>query len=233
MKPTRGACELTLSIIARCARSGQLGVAAATEMPAVGKLLSYALPDAGAVATQATVNPYLGIDGIRFLSEGAGAREALERVLATDPDADERQVAMIDRHGVTAVWTGPACPHWTGSQEGAGFSVQGNRLEGPHVLEAMARAFEELADKELVVRLSAALAAGIAVGGDRLGERSANVLVVDEEEYPLWDIRVDDHDDPMGELVRLERLFREELLPHIRKMPGRNRRGGSDRDFAV
>lgn len=212
---------MTFSIIARCPRTGQFGVGAATAMPAVGKLLTHAFTGAGAVATQARLNPYLGIDGLDLLKQGLSAREALNRVLEEDPRADLRQVAVVDSSGATAAWTGSGCPDWAGAQEHENFSVQGNRIAGSQVLDAAAKAFEETADLSLDERLVTALVAGDEMGGDKKGEISATIYVVDTEEYPLWDIRVDEHKTPLVELRRLHRVFKKQLLPQIKKMPSR------------
>lgn len=212
---------MTLSIIARCVRTGQFGLSAATALPAVGKLLAHASPDAGAVATQARLNPYIGIDGLRLMADGMSAGEALEELKRRDPRVERRQFALIDRSGATAAWTGSGCKHWAGARTEPDFSVQGNRLTGEEVIEASARAFLESDGQPLVDRLLEALAAGVAAGGDRDGERSANIYVVESEEYPLWDMRVDDHADPVAELRRLRRVFAEKLLPSIKKMPTR------------
>ncbi|GAA0569398.1 DUF1028 domain-containing protein [Caenispirillum bisanense] len=212
---------MTFSLVARCPRSGQIGVAAATAMPAVGKLLTHARAGLGAVATQARLNPYLGIDGLRHLAAGLTAAEVVERLCRDDPRIATRQMAVVDAAGRTSAWTGPDCPDWAGSLAGEGFSVQGNRLAGPHVLEAMAAAF--LADRALPLaeRFLAALEAGVESGGDTKGEQSATIYIMDTEEYPLWDIRVDQHERPVVELHRLHDIFRDQLLPHIKKMPTR------------
>lgn len=144
---------MTFSIIARCPRTGQFGVAAATAMPAVGKLLSHAAARVGAVATQAQINPYLGIDGLRLLREGCTASE------------------VIDRHGEVACWTGAKCPPWAGAIAAEQFCVQGNRLAGRAVLKAAAEAYRRASARPLVERLMEALAAGDAGGGDRCGDR--------------------------------------------------------------
>jgi uncharacterized Ntn-hydrolase superfamily protein len=213
--------EMTLSIVARCPDSGQFGVSATTALPAVGKLLTHAHPDAGAVATQARINPYLGIDGIRLLADGHDAAETIERLRGTDPCMNRRQLGLVDRTGTAAAWTGEDCIPYAGARSGDGVTVQGNRLEGPHVLDAAMDVFMGGVGRPLVARLVEALAAGVAAGGDRREERSATVYVVATEEYPLWDIRVDDHPHPISELVRLHGVFSEELLPHIERMPTR------------
>lgn len=217
---------MTFSIVARCPRSGQFGVAAATAMPAVGKLLSHAAAGVGAVATQAQINPYLGLDGLKLLGAGCSATQVLERLGATDPAMALRQCAVIDRAGRVACWTGDQCLSWSGSITGEQFSVQGNRLDGPHVLEAVATAYRACSERPLVERLIEAIAAGDRQGGDRLGESSAALYVVDTEEYPLWDIRVDHHRDPLAELRRLHRVFAEQVLPHMLKMPTRQNPAG-------
>lgn len=217
---------MTLSIVAMCPRSGQFGIAAATAMPAVGKLLTHARAGCGAVATQARINPYLGIDGLELLRRGLSADAVLERLKREDPRIDLRQVAVIDRRGALAVWTGEGCPPYAGAITGDGFSVQGNRLEGRRVLEAMASAFVADADAPLAARLVEAVAAGFAAGGDIKEERSATIYVVENEDYPLWDIRVDEHPDPVTELRRLHDIFAEDVVPQIRRMPTRARPAG-------
>ncbi|KQO30574.1 DUF1028 domain-containing protein [Pseudomonas chengduensis] len=217
---------MTFSIVARCPRTGQFGVAAATAMPAVGKLLSHAAAGAGAVATQAQVNPYLGLDGLALLRQGLSARQVLERLKATDPCMELRQCALIDAQGDSLCWTGEKCIPWAGSLAGEQFSVQGNRLVGPQVLDAVAEAFRHAEKRPLIERLIEALAAGDRCGGDRHGESSAVIYVVDQEEYPLWDIRVDHHLDPVAELRRLHKVFAREVLPEILAMPTRDNPAG-------
>jgi uncharacterized Ntn-hydrolase superfamily protein len=212
---------MTFSLVAKCRRTGQFGVAAATAMPAVGKLLTHAFTGIGAVATQARINPYLGIDGLELLRQGLAAAEVAERLKEKDPRIDLRQFAVVDASGRTAVWTGEGCPDWAGHLEGDGFAAQGNRLAGLRVLEAAAETFKALFDQPLANRLIEALAAGDAEGGDTKGERSATIYIVDTEEYPLWDIRVDEHDDPVAELKRLHGVFGNDVVPQIRRMPSR------------
>lgn len=217
---------MTFSIVARCPRTGQFGVAAATAMPAVGKLLSHAAAGAGAVATQAQVNPYLGLDGLALLRQGLSAKEVLERLKDTDPCMELRQCALIDAQGDSLCWTGEKCLPWAGSLSGEQFSVQGNRLVGPQVLDAVAEAFRHAEESPLIERLIEALAAGDRCGGDRHGESSAVIYLVDQEEYPLWDIRVDHNLDPVAELRRLHKVFAREVLPEILAMPTRDNPAG-------
>jgi uncharacterized Ntn-hydrolase superfamily protein len=224
---------MTFSIVAKCARTGQFGIGAATAVPAVGKLLTHARPHVGAVATQAKLNPYIGIDGLRYLEEGGSAAAVRDRLAAGDPRREERQFAVMDRTGATAVFTGRDCIPWAGSLERPLFSVQGNRIAGPEVLEAAADDFAADPAAALADRLMAGLEAGDAMGGDVKGEVSATIYVMDTEEYPLWDIRVDENTDPIAELKRLHAIFSEQLLPEIRTMPTRAHPGGTPEEDPV
>jgi uncharacterized Ntn-hydrolase superfamily protein len=218
---------VTLSIVARCVRTGQLGVAAMTAVPAVGKLLAHAAARTGAVATQARVNPYLGIDGIALLRQRMCADDVLATLRRSDPRIETRQLAVIDAAGRTAAFTGQECLPWAGALSGENFSVQGNRLTGQAVLAAAADAFAKHQREALAERLLLALLAADALGGDRHEEESASIYVVDEEDYPLWDIRVDQNERPLIELRRLHDVFRERLLPEILRMPTRKNPAGS------
>lgn len=224
---------MTLSIIARCARTGQFGVAATTSVPAVGKLLAHAAPRVGAVATQGKLNPYLGIDGLSLLKDGHRSEAVIETLISRDDLAERRQLAVLDADGRAAVWTGAGCKDWAGSFIGSGFSVQGNRLTGGDVIERAVAAFGTAPDDPLVSRLIDALDAGLEQGGDRLGEFSAAVYIVEQEDYPLWDIRVDHHANPIAELRRLREVFEAELVPHIRRMPKRQAPGVEEGDYDV
>lgn len=212
---------MTFSVVARCERTGQIGVGASTAMQSVGKLACHAVHGVGAIVSQALLNPYLAYDGLRLLEQGASADEALERVLAVDPDVDSRQVGVVDMQGRTAAWTGAKTIEWSGQMEGRNFSTQGNRLAGPQVLERLVQTMNETEHLDLAERIVLALEAGDEVGGDTKGERSANVMVFSDEEYPLCDIRIDDHDEPIHELRRLFKLYQDEILPNVKMIPKR------------
>ena len=212
---------MTFSIAARCQRTGQIGIAATTALQSVGKLACHAIADVGAFASQAKPNPYLAYDGLRLLQSGAGADQALEQVLANDPQMQQRQAGVVDRYGHTAAWTGSENIQWAGHLRGRSFTTQGNRLAGPQVLDQVVASMHQSEHLDLAQRLVLALNAGVQMGGDTEGERSVNVMVFAGEEYPLCDIRIDDHDDPMLELGRLYRLYEKEILPVVLELPKR------------
>lgn len=225
---------MTYSLVAHDPRSGHVGVAAVTAMVGVGKLVSHARPGAGAAASQAFLNPYLALDGLDRLGAGEGARPALERLVAADPGSTGRQVGLVDLHGGSAAWTGEAPDDWKGHRtgstaDGGGWACQGNRLAGPEVLDSTVAVFLADPGRALVERLIAALAAGERAGGDTGGHRSATVLVVGAEEYPLWDLRIDQSDDPLADLRRLYDSFGDDLAWQVAKLPTRaNPLGGYD-----
>lgn len=220
----------TFSITARCARTGQFGVAVSTKVAAVGMLCPFARAGAGAVATQSFVNPYLGIWGLDLLQEGKEAEEVKNVLLERDPDPAKRQFAVVDRWGNAAAYTGGESDTWRGHLTGEDFAVAGNMLVGEETLSAMSTSFENTEEDPLVERLLAALQAGQDAGGDKRGRQSAAVKVVDKEDYPYLDLRVDDHADPVPELRRVYEVAQGSLIPLISMMPTRENPAG-DFDF--
>ncbi|MBQ0905932.1 DUF1028 domain-containing protein [Micromonospora sp. U21] len=213
---------MTFSIAARCPRTGQLGVGALTARPAVGKLVAHVHSGGGAVATQATSNPFLAYDGLPMLGEGRSPQEVLTELLARDPGREVRQVGMVDRQGRSHAFTGSRTSDWAGHRTGPGYAVQGNRLVGPETLAEIVRVFEDSRELDLAERLVLAVGAGEESGGDRHGARSATVTVIGDQPYPLSDVRVNDAEHPARELRRLYGVFREQVLPTIRGLPTRD-----------
>ncbi|GAA0374816.1 DUF1028 domain-containing protein [Micromonospora gifhornensis] len=213
---------MTFSIVARCRRTGQLGVAALTAKPGVGKLVAHVRHDAGAVATQALPNPFLAYDGLPMLAQGHSPREVMTELLARDPGREVRQAGMVDRAGRAYAFTGDRTLDWSGHRIGDGYTVQGNRLVGPEPLDEIVRGFAASHEQDLAERLLRTIELGEDAGGDRHGARSATVTVIGQQPYPLWDLRVDDHDHPAKELRRLYDVFHEEMVSAIRKLPTRD-----------
>ena len=205
---------MTFSITARCEKTGMLGVAVSTARPAVGSLVPYVKSGLGAIATQALVNPFYGIDGIRLLSEGLSVDEVLERLLAADPDCERRQCSIVDSDGNSTAFTGKETVPWQGHLIGNQFVVAGNMLTGPETIDAMFDTYQALENESLPERLLAALCSGQEAGGDKRGRQSAALFVVHDEKYPLVDIRVDEHVDPVKELIRVYEKCQTDLFPY-------------------
>lgn len=218
---------MTFSIVAHCPRTGMLGVAVATAVPAVGSICPYVKSGVGAVSTQSWVNPYLAIDALRLMEQGSSGPDALDAVMAADNGRDLRQIGVIDSSGRSAAWSGRNCTAWFGQIVEAHFAVQGNMLVGAATIEAMAAAFRASEAHDLAERLMLALEAGQAAGGDRRGRQSAALKVHHVEEYPWLDLRVDEHPHPVAELRRVYEIARLQLLPFVQGMPTRSDPGAT------
>jgi uncharacterized Ntn-hydrolase superfamily protein len=223
----------TFSIVGRCERTGQLGVAVSTADVAAGRLVTWARAGVGAVATQSWPSLYLAIDALGLLEGGASAPEALERVLADDPGRSVRQLGVIDARGGSASFSGDKCTTWYGEASGPNFAAQGNMLVGGATVSALAETFAASAELDLAERLLVALEAGQAGGGDKRGRQCSALLVVDREDYPLWDLRVDEHPEPVPELRRIFEIAKLQLLPFVEGLPTRENPMGNLSDEFV
>jgi uncharacterized Ntn-hydrolase superfamily protein len=221
---------MTWSIIAIDGASGQIGIAVATRFFAVGARVPHIAAGFGAVATQALVNPYYGIDGVKLLRDGKNPQDIITTLLAADSGRESRQLHIMDVQGRIAAHTGTDCVDWCGHLDGDGFSIAGNMLANGEVLEETAKAYIANDNRPFAQRLIAAMKAGEAAGGDKRGKQSAALLIHGTEEWSALDLRVDDHLDPLAELVRLEEVSRERWV-HFRKFlpTRRNPAGITDR----
>jgi uncharacterized Ntn-hydrolase superfamily protein len=200
----------TYSIVARDAASGELGVAVQSHWFAVGSLVGWLRPGVGAAATQSIVEVAHGPEALARLEQGLAPQDALDGILASDQLAGVRQVGVVDSQGRAAAHTGAGCIAHAGQVCGAGFSCQANMMLADTVPAAMAHAYETC-DGALADRLLAALVAAEAQGGDVRGRQSAALVVAPAQGEPWrrrFDVRVDDHEDPLGELARLLALAR-------------------------
>ena len=217
---------MTWSIIAKDNATGQIGIAVATKFFAVGARVPHIAPGIGGIATQALVNPYYGIDGLKLLREGRAPRDIIETLTAGDAGHASRQIHIMDANGQIAAYTGKDCVDWRGHLGGDGFSIAGNMLASGRVLDDTAKAYLANAGMPFAQRLIAAMRAGEAAGGDKRGKQSAALLIYGEEEWSDLDLRVDDHIDPLVELDRLEFVSRERWV-HFRKyLPSRKNPAG-------
>ncbi|CAB4970127.1 unannotated protein [freshwater metagenome] len=209
----------TFSITARCERTGQLGTAVATKFIAVGALCSFVKNGVGAISSQAYINPYLGIWGLEYLSQGYCAQETLEYLKECDGGINFRQFAIVDKWGNSAAFTGENSDTWHGDLVGRNYALAGNRLVSGETLEAMQVSFENSSEQALSQRLLTALKAGQNAGGDKQGHQSAAVKVYGEEDFPLLDLRVDEHPEPVDELMRVFSIAQEIMEPLIQALP--------------
>jgi uncharacterized Ntn-hydrolase superfamily protein len=198
----------TFSIVACDLERGQWGVAVQSKFLAVGSIVPWAEPQVGAIATQSYANPRYGPDGLALLRQGLSADEVVERLTAADDGRAQRQLGVVDGQGRGASFTGESCFEWAGGRTGPGYAAQGNILVSVETVDALAESFEGSAGEPLARRLLDCLQAAQAAGGDRRGQQSASLLVVEQGGgYDGWDVlvdlRVDDHPEPISELGRI------------------------------
>jgi len=207
----------TFSIVALDPQTGDLGVAVQSRFFGVGSVVPYARANVGAIATQAQANTSYGPDGLDLLASGHSAEEVVKRLTAADDNSERTQVGIVDANGRTGAHTGADCHGWAGHYQGADYSVQGNILVGPEVMEAMSSGYEKARNQggDLADWLMRALEAGQEAGGDKRGKQSAAVLVVRENagyggaNDRFIDLRVEDHKEPIEELACLMVIHRQ------------------------
>lgn len=205
----------TYSIVACDFAANQWGVGVQSKFLSVGSIVPWAEPYVGCVATQALANPRYGPEGLALLRDGLPAGEVVERLTAADEDREHRQLGVVDRDGSSASFTGSECNAWAGGRTGACYAAQGNILVSGDTVEALADAFESSPGRPLAERLLDCLDEAQAAGGDTRGQQSAALMVVEKEagyanlSDSVVDLRVDDHEQPLGELRRLYGLHQE------------------------
>jgi uncharacterized Ntn-hydrolase superfamily protein len=202
---------MTFSIVGYDPIEKEWGVAVQSKFLGVGAVVPWAKAGVGAIATQSYANTSYGPKGLQLMAEGKSAEETLQLLLADDPDKEMRQVGIVDANGDAASFTGKACYDWAGGVIGTHFAAQGNILVDEKTVDAMAQVFKE-STGSLADRLLAALDAGQEAGGDSRGKQSAAVYIVKENggyggfNDRYIDLRVDDHPDPIKELIRIYHL---------------------------
>lgn len=201
----------TFSIVGFDPETDTWGVAVQSKFLAVGAIVPWARAGVGAVATQAMANFNYGSRGLELMSQGKTAQDTVEALISSDDEREHRQLGVVDATGRAASFTGSECFEWAGGVTGEHYAAQGNILVGRETVEAMARTFEGTSGG-LAGRLLAALDAGQGAGGDSRGKQSAALLVVREgggyggDNDHVVDLRVDDHPEPIRELIRLRTL---------------------------
>ena len=216
---------MTWSIVARDP-SGAFGVAVASKFFAVGALCPAVRAGKGALSTQALINPLYARDGLALLDAGAAAEDVVRRLTEADSGRAVRQFQVVDAAGRTAAHTGAHCIEWCGHRSGRGFSVAGNMLAGPQVVDETVRAYEAANALPFPERLMAAMEAGEAAGGDKRGKQGAALLIHTTEDYPFLDLRVDDHPEPLAELRRLFAVSLERFQAFMGCLPSKARPAG-------
>lgn len=199
---------MTYSIIARCARTGEVGIAIATYTLAVGQYCDGLRADTGVTMSQASVRQVNNQIGLGLLAQGQSADSVLAALVRNDPFPEYRQIGVIGRTGHAACHTGSGARDWKGHRVGAGMVAMGNVLLGPEVVQAMEAGFLQRPEDALAARLLHALEQGCHAGGQsngerRMPERSSALIVFGDQPHPALSLRVDLHDHAVHELRRV------------------------------
>lgn len=209
---------MTFSILGRCARSGQFGVAVSSSSIAVpARCGRWARAGTGVVATQNITDPTLGVLGLDLLARGYGAAGALDELLEARPHLEYRQLAVLDADGASAYYTGAKTLGIHAMAQGLDCIAAGNLLANDRVPLAMTDAFVAAPGALLGERLMRALAAGWKAGGEAGPVRSAGLYVVDRFPWPVIDLRVDWHESPIEELERVFALYLPQMNDYIQR----------------
>ncbi|MFZ4787602.1 MAG: DUF1028 domain-containing protein [Beijerinckiaceae bacterium] len=212
---------MTWSIIAHDVKTGMVGLAVSTCAFAVGARVPSIETGVGVVASQSFVNPFYGPQALALLKQGASAQEAVDAITRADEGRSQRQVHIMDNQFRFAAFTGDGCVDWCGHLVRETYSVAGNMLAGPQVIETTADFYAAHPELPFAQRLLSALKAGEDAGGDKRGKQSAALLIHDQEDYAYLDIRVDDHADPLAELMRVEEKSRGRYMHYRKFMPSK------------
>jgi uncharacterized Ntn-hydrolase superfamily protein len=207
---------MTFSISARCRRTGMFGIAVSSSSPCVAARCAHARAGAGAVATQNITDPMLGPKGLDLLGQGLSAKEALAQLRAEAPHIDYRQLALVDREGGTACYSGSKTLGVHRTAEAPDVVTAGNLLKNKDIPQRMIDAF--MADEEAPLgdRLIAAMQGALSAGGEEGPVHSAGMLLVRDVGWPIADLRVDWHEtDPVGELASLWQLWQPQMETYV------------------
>ncbi|MDP6873238.1 MAG: DUF1028 domain-containing protein [Alphaproteobacteria bacterium] len=207
----------TFTAIARCARTNRLGIATATRSLAVGSRVPFVQPRLGAVAIMAIADTRLGLMAQRLLQTGYKAQGVIDQLVLGDPYHEYRQLGVIDDDGFAAARTGANNRDWAGHHVHENFIALGNVLHGEHILTAIEDGYNADPDDEIEDRLMTAIEAGRDAGGQHGGQRSAAILVYEDKEYARVDLRVDAHEEPVGELRRVFDFYKPAIEYYVHR----------------
>lgn len=219
---------MTFSIVARCPRTGQFGACIATYSPNVGPRCVTIVPGRGAASVQATGSPALSALAAEMLARGITARKVVSELLDSDPLPEKRQVVVVDAYGLSQAFSGAEIPAYAGHRTGAGYACAGNVLAGQAVVDAMAAAFESCPGEALAERVLRAVEAARDAGGQPEGQYSSALYLYDRLPVPVVDLRVEVHDEPVGELRRIWDWYRP-MLPYYERYTSDALRGTLER----
>jgi uncharacterized Ntn-hydrolase superfamily protein len=208
---------MTFSVVGMCRQTGMFGAAVTTSSIGVGSRCPFARAGVGAVLTQHRTDPRLGSRGLELLAAGHAASQAMAALVQDNPTIGWRQLAIIDKQGETAYYHGERITSIHAAAQGNAVCAIGNILRSEDVPQAMVEAFGQEPEAHLAERLLRALEAGLEAGGELKQVKSAALVVVHEQPFPLVDLRVELNPQPLAELRFLWELYRPQLELYVRR----------------
>jgi len=208
---------MTFSLAGRCERTGAVGAVIASASMAVAARCLAVRAGVGAVCSQSTTDPRLREALLEAMAGGLAACDAVAAVTGCAGDIAYRQLAAVDAAGGSASYSGELALGEAADVRGPDAAAAGNLLADRGVPAAMLAIFTERAGDSLGDRLIAALAAGLAAGGEVSPVRSAGMVIAESVPWPVTDLRVDWHDDPVGQLAGLWQMWQPQAESYIRR----------------
>jgi uncharacterized Ntn-hydrolase superfamily protein len=208
---------MTFSLVGMCRRTGMLGAAVTTSSIGVGSRCPYARAGVGAVLTQNRTDPRLGPRGLDHLTAGYSAARVIDALVRDNATIGWRQLAVIDRQGDTAYYHGDHITSIHQAAQSDGVCAIGNILRHERVPQAMVEAFGQQPEAHLAERLLQALEAGLAAGGEQKQVKSAALLVVHEQDFPLVDLRIELDPQPLTALRFLWELYQPQAETYVQR----------------
>ena len=208
---------MTFSVVGMCRQTGMFGAAVTTSSIGVGSRCPFAQAGVGAVLTQHRTDPRLGPRGLELLAAGQSASQVMAALVQDNPTIGWRQLAIIDTQGETAYYHGDRISSIHAAAQGNAVCAIGNILRSEAVPQAMVKAFGQEPEAHLAERLLRALEAGLEAGGELKQVKSAALVVVHEQPFPLVDLRVELNPQPLAELRFLWELYRPQLELYVRR----------------
>lgn len=206
---------MTFSLLGRCGRTGRLGVVVSSSSPAVAARCAWARPGVGVAASQNVTDPRLGPALLDALERVGDPQAALDEVVSVAPGIEHRQLLVLDASGAGAAYSGSRTLGTHGHRIGDGCAAAGNLLSAEAVLDAMTETFVSAADRDLGDRLIAVQRAALDAGGEAGPVHSAGLLMIGDVAWPVADLRVDWHDEPVAELERVWQVYKPQLEDYI------------------
>ena len=208
---------MTFSVVGMCRQTGMFGAAVTTSSIGVGSRCPFAQAGVGAVLTQHRTDPRLGPRGLELLATGHSASQVMATLVQENPTIGWRQLAILDTQGETAYYHGDRISSIHAAAQGNAVCAIGNILRSEDVPQAMVEAFSQEPEAHLAERLLRALEAGLEAGGELKQVKSAALLVVHEQPFPLVDLRIELDPQPLAELRFLWELYRPQLELYVRR----------------